>query len=475
MAVDFLGALGAGSDIDSKSLVESLVQAERAPKETLINARIDKTEAEISAYGEVMASLSTINSAFQGLNDAADFDDFTVNLNGALALDGSPAYSIQATEEIAEGITEIIIDAVATPDRFLSSQGFSTESAPVNGGNSFQMTITSGTSPNTTINTLTISDPTLENIVEEINAAELGVSATVVDTGIGDAPLKLVVTGSLGAENSFSIATDATSGTGFSVDTRVATAGNAELKINGVTIERGSNEINDVIAGATLTLSAPTAASSNISVTRDKSGVESRIRAFVDTFNASETLFDSLANPEGTGELDGALAGNSTFRLIRNNIKTLLTGESSTPGVAVTRLNDLGVTFNQSGFLQIDDDRLETALTNHFDDVVLMFSAGTNEQSGFGEADRGLAGDAITMINDLMSSTGTLTSQVSRLESKTEDFQTELEALDRRMEAVYDRYLSQFTQMEQFIDEMNSTRDYLEQTLSALPFTNKNN
>ena len=44
MAVDFLGALGAGSDIDSKSLVESLVQAERAPKESLINAKIDRAE-----------------------------------------------------------------------------------------------------------------------------------------------------------------------------------------------------------------------------------------------------------------------------------------------------------------------------------------------------------------------------------------------------------------------------------------------
>ena len=34
MAIDFLGALGAGSDIDTVSLVDSLVAAERAPKES---------------------------------------------------------------------------------------------------------------------------------------------------------------------------------------------------------------------------------------------------------------------------------------------------------------------------------------------------------------------------------------------------------------------------------------------------------
>ena len=32
-SVDFLGAMGAGADIDSKALVEALVAAERAPRE----------------------------------------------------------------------------------------------------------------------------------------------------------------------------------------------------------------------------------------------------------------------------------------------------------------------------------------------------------------------------------------------------------------------------------------------------------
>jgi len=39
MAVDYLGALGAGSGIDSKNLVESLVAAERQPAETRINKK----------------------------------------------------------------------------------------------------------------------------------------------------------------------------------------------------------------------------------------------------------------------------------------------------------------------------------------------------------------------------------------------------------------------------------------------------
>ena len=56
-SVDFLGALGAGADIDSKALVEALVAAERAPREAAINSRVAKTESEISAFGRVLSSL----------------------------------------------------------------------------------------------------------------------------------------------------------------------------------------------------------------------------------------------------------------------------------------------------------------------------------------------------------------------------------------------------------------------------------
>ena len=42
--VDFLGALGAGSDIDSKALVQALVDAERAPKESSLNKKIEQSQ-----------------------------------------------------------------------------------------------------------------------------------------------------------------------------------------------------------------------------------------------------------------------------------------------------------------------------------------------------------------------------------------------------------------------------------------------
>ncbi len=79
-------------------------------------------------------------------------------------------------------------------------------------------------------------------------------------------------------------------------------------------------------------------------------------------------------------------------------------GDSSTPGSAVNAFRDLGLDLDRTGVLSLDDKKLDAALSNHFDDVVTLFSANTNNQSEFGVASRGIAGDAVKAINDLISS-----------------------------------------------------------------------
>src|SRR6056300_239888 len=105
--VDFLGALGAGADIDSNSLVESLVQAERAPREFSINKKIEKSEAEISAYGILKAGLESLNIALSNLNDAKDFAEYSVALSGNETSTGSDAFSITASADASAGISSI--------------------------------------------------------------------------------------------------------------------------------------------------------------------------------------------------------------------------------------------------------------------------------------------------------------------------------------------------------------------------------
>ena len=468
--VDFLGALGAGSDIDSKSLVESLVAAERAPKEAALNAKVDKADLKISAYGQVLSSLSSLSTTFSGLNDADDFNDYTLNVSGALTSAGSTAYSVSGTADVTAGLTELGVTSVATKDRWVSDRGYAATTTSINGGSTITLGITIGS---TTTN-VTVATATPQGIVDAVNAANLGIDASLVNTGASSDPYKILFEGQLGAANAFTVTDDATSGTVLNMTSRLSTASNAELVVNGVAVERSTNTINDVVTGMTLSLAGATASTSVISVARDLTGAESRIRALVDAYNVMEASFDNLTDPESTAELGGIFSGDTSFRVIRDRVKSLFLDQSSTATSNLSYLNDIGITFTRSGTLEIDDDRLTAALNNNFADVVSIFSADTNNQTNFGEANRGIAGDAIVTLNDMMDQDGTIVTQTTALSNRVDEYRDDLADLDRRMTQIYNRYLGQFTAMETAIDEMNSLRDYLKNQLESLPLTNKN-
>ena len=156
--VDFLGALGAGSDIDSKSLVQSLVDAERALRASL-NNKISSSSRRSRRSGRCCHRSVRVDRV--ALNDVSDFADYTVNVNGALASDGSPAYSVTATTDVEAGINGVVT-SVATKDRWTSAAGYAATTTAINGGNPFTMEVTI----DGTATTVTVTEPTPQGIVD---------------------------------------------------------------------------------------------------------------------------------------------------------------------------------------------------------------------------------------------------------------------------------------------------------------------
>ena len=469
--VDFLGALGAGSDIDSKSLVQALVDAERAPKEASLNNKISRSESQISAFGQVLSSLGSLSTAFSALNDVSDFADYTVNVNGALALDGSPAYSVTANTDVEAGINEIIVSSVATKDRWTSAAGYAATTTAINGGNPFSMDVTI----DGTTTTVSVTDPTPQGVVDAMNDADLGIEASLVNTGAASDPYTILFSGQLGADNAFTVTNTSSVGTTLAMTSQVSTASNAQLVVNGVAIERTSNTVTDAIDGVTLTLSAATAGISTIAVQQDKAGVETKIRALVDTYNEVKATFRTMMDPDSSDEFGGIFSGNSSFRLVTDRVARLFSDPSSTATDDMTYLSDLGISFDRYGDLVINEDRLTSALADNFDDIISILSADTENQTIYGDVDRGIAGDAIQSLTELMSNDGTIMTQSRSLSSKIDDYEQDLADLDRRMSQIYDRYLAQFTAMETAIDQFNTTKDYLKSAIEGLPYNNRNN
>lgn len=72
-AQKIMTTLGAGSGVDVTSLAQNLVDAERVPKENMLNAKITKSEGKVTGYGAISFMLGEVKKAFAALNDKTDF------------------------------------------------------------------------------------------------------------------------------------------------------------------------------------------------------------------------------------------------------------------------------------------------------------------------------------------------------------------------------------------------------------------
>jgi flagellar hook-associated protein 2 len=460
MAVDFLSALGAGSGIDTKSLAQSLVDAEKAPLEGAITRRKESAELDISAYGMVKSSLQALKVGFDGLKDLSDLKDFNVT-NGA-----SSSLSVDASSSASAGTHSIQINQLADRDIW-SSNGFGTGSDSLNSGSDITISLTI----NGTVSNVLVSSPTPAAIVTAINDADLGIDAQLVDVGTGATPYVISLSGGLGADNSFTVSSNSAD---ISFGTQLSTASDSVFTVNGMSITRSSNSVSDVLTGVTLELSAVMASAQTFTIQKDTAKAKLALENFVSVYNDVNVILKSLsAGDDPDNELAGSLNGDSVFRSIVKDVKDMVTGLSSTASGNISYLADIGISFQRDGSLAIDDSKLNNVLSGSFDDVVTMLSAGTENQTQFGDFNRGLAGDASKELFDLLASTGEISAQIASAQSSVTEYESDLQDLEARMEQVYDRYLKQFTAMQSFVDQMNNTRDYLEQQMKALPYNNR--
>ena len=107
-------------------------------------------------------------------------------------------------------------------------------------------------------------------------------------------------------------------------------------------------------------------------------------------------------------------------------------------------------------------------------DVAMMLSAGTNDQSEYDGQPQGLARDAVTTIEALTDSVdGLFVTRSQSSQNAVSEYEADLEELDVRMTALFDRYIAQFSVMENLVNQLNSTRNSLADTWMNMGNFNK--
>ncbi len=332
-------------------------------------------------------------------------------------------------------------------------------------------TLTFQSASGETISGATLSPRTYANtpqgIVSRINDANRGVKAELINTGAANNPVQIVLSGAAGSTETFDVSTN-TAELSFST-LQGNQPSDAVVTVNGISYTRKTNSLTDVISGATIDLRAPTFTAASVVLTRDTSQVRERLLALVTAYNDFDSIVKETTDPKSTLETYGqTLTGDSTVRLVRQQVRSLFLGKSSTAGTTVTSLADLGFKTDEKGVLSLDETKLDAALKGKYDDIVKALTGNQNNVSQFSTQPAGAIGDTFRRIGQLTATGGPLLAKTTVATSDNERYQKQLEQLKVRMESLLERYTLQFAMMDSLVGSVNSQKSSLKSTFDGM-------
>lgn len=469
-----VASLTGGSGIDIRKLAEDLTNVERNPAEERLNALKDQESAEISAYAVLKFNVEELITRFEALDDVSELlsstatssDSATVEVSSTLGSSNSGTHSVSVSSLASQQIN--------------ISNSYSSASEALNGGSSLAFSITDSLGVTTDISVEDGND-TPTGIVTAINASAANVSASLLTVDADSTEFRIVLSGTSGSANSFVVSSSlADSDLGFHDSANGNTqqsgkifaqqlAANAVFSVDGVSLERASNNVTDALEGVTLNLKAThsSGTSSAITIEKTQATLKSSLNDLVESYNATRFALSELADPDSTDEdVGGALVSDfATIRYVRSVIYEAVTQDSSTASGSINALRDIGLELTRSGDLEFDETVFDTVMSTSSEDVAIMLSAGTDSQSKYDTQPQGLARDAMASLEVLNDSVDGLF--VTRTESSRRQiaaFEEDLEDLDTRMNALFERYMVQFSMMESLVSQLNSTRTSLSET-----------
>ncbi len=463
-----ISALGAGSGMDVKALANSLVEAERAPRKEVIDKKISKSEAGISGYSAIKFVLEGLKTSLMDLKDQSDFNSITTR-------NSQPnSFTLTASATASAGSHTINVTSLAKAERKLSI-GFAASNTPINGGSGMTLNLSVHNGANQPI-TIEPGKDTPGGIVAAINEANLGVKAQLINTGEAGAPYKIMVTGQTGVLNDFTLtaspnapdtSVSAVAETIF--DFQLQPAANGVLNVDGINLTPSTNQLTDLIPGATIDLYAPTTGPASVDFIRDPTSVKSKMEALVKAYNDANTMLNTVSDAKSTVETYGAsLAGNSVVNTIRTQLREIIFPRTSSGSNQLSSLRDMGLSLDKDGVMTLDNTKLDSVLSKNFDEAVTMLTGNSENLSAFSNAPSGAVGTAFKAISSMLSSTGTIAQQSTNLSKRITEFKDELTKLEARMTQLQERYNQQFGAMESIVGQSKSLRTSLTSTFEGM-------
>lgn len=394
-------ASGLATGLDVESIVTSLVNSERGPL-NLLTAQKTAVQSQVSAFGTLKSSLSTFQTAISALATSSKFDV------QATKLSDSTSFTATANGKASNTDYTVKVNQLAQNHKIASS-GFATTDTVIGTGS---LTIEFGTfvpavttvptapasfTPNASVTptsiTIDSSNNTLSGIRDAINAANAGVTASIINDGSTNGNRLVITSKSTGETNSVKITvadttdgsnTDASGLSRLAYDpmlaagsgnnlTQLQAAQNALINVDGIDITKPSNTITDALQGVTFNLLKVSTSSINMNISTDSAAIETSVNAFVKAYNDLNTTLTNLTKYDAATNTASPLLGDSTTRSIINQIKNTMV-KTLTTGNSLNTLSQIGVAFQRDGTLAVDSTKLKAAITDKPTEIAALFA-----------------------------------------------------------------------------------------------------
>ncbi|NUA28362.1 flagellar filament capping protein FliD [Cupriavidus basilensis] len=466
-----ISSLGVGSGLDLSTLLTNLKSAEQL-KLTPITNQQSAVNTQLSAYGVLQGALASFQSAATALGTASLYNSTTTTSSNTSVLSTS-ADNTAVAGSYAVNVSQLAQSQTLVANGITDSTGMLLGSATIQiqFGTTTGTTFTPGSTPAASIN-INGTNNTLSGIRDAINAANAGVTASIVNDG-SSTPYHLVLTSNAtGAASSMSISVSSNgSGDpttisnlltynpgGTKAMTQNIAAQDAKLSINGLAITSASNSVQGAAQGVTLNLA--TTGTSTVNVASNTSAMATGVQSFVTAYNTLQSTAAQLSAYDPSTKTAGALLGDSTLRVIENQLRNVInTPQTATGATGLTNLTQIGISFNADGSMSLDSSKLNAALTTNRTGVAQLFS-GTDGKSGYGNQ---LSSAAAGFV----SPTGALTTATNGVNATLKSLATQYTDVSAQIDAAVAQYQTEFQNLDTLMAKLNSTKTYLTQQFSS--------
>jgi flagellar hook-associated protein 2 len=352
------GAVNSGSGFDVASTVNQILSIEQAI-ETPWKTQLTNLQAQDTALSTFGTHLATLASSLQTLTD---FSGVFASKQGSSS-DTNVVALTSASNTATAGSHTILVNHLAQ-----TSSEYSDRITNASDTLSGSLTIRIGSGPTQTI-TIDSSNNSLQLLAASINAASIGVTASVVkDTNGSRLSLVSTTSGAAGQITLGGTLNDDTTGSAIAFQQGLQGI-DASLNVDGLDTTSATNTVAGLIPGVTfqlLSVSANANQPVQVQITNDNSSIEQAMSSFVSAYNTvisdikTQEGKDSSGNPE-------PLYGDPTIALIQSQLtQGLLSGSASG---SIKSLQQLGISVDQFGKLSLDASALDSALNTSFTDV----------------------------------------------------------------------------------------------------------